>query len=58
MGKKAQEWADFVGDSNYKIFTSHPASAAYNKQKEWNSDNAFLKAQYAVAERTGFIINW
>jgi uracil DNA glycosylase len=58
MGKKAQEWADFVGDNNHKIFTSHPASAAYNKQKEWNSDNAFLKAQYAVAERTGFIISW
>jgi uracil-DNA glycosylase len=58
MGKKAQEWADFVGDDNHKIFTSHPASAAYNKQKEWNSDNAFLKAQYAVAEKTGFIISW
>lgn len=58
MGKKAQEWADYVSDDNHKIFTSHPASAAYNKQKEWNSDNAFLKAQHLVAESTGYIINW
>lgn len=58
MGKKAQEWADMVSDTNHKIFTSHPASAAYNKQREWNSDNAFLKAQYLVAEGTGYIINW
>lgn len=58
MGKKAQEWADYVSDDNHKIFTSHPASAAYNKQKQWNSDNAFLKAQHLVAESTGYIINW
>jgi len=58
MGKKAQEWAEYVGDNNQKIFTSHPASAAYTKQKEWDSDNAFLKAQIAVAENTGHIIKW
>lgn len=58
MGKKAQEWADMVSDDNHKIFTSHPASAAYNKQKIWNSDNAFLKAQLLVSENTGYVINW
>jgi uracil-DNA glycosylase len=58
MGKKAQEWADYVSDDNHKIFTSHPASAAYNRQKEWNSDNAFIKAQQFVAEKTNYIINW
>lgn len=58
MGKKAQEWADYVNDDNHKIFTSHPASAAYNRQKEWNSDNAFIKAQQFVAEKTNYIINW
>lgn len=58
MGKKAQEWAEFVDDSNHKIFTSHPASAAYNGQKEWDSGNAFLKAQHIIAESTGYIINW
>ena len=58
MGKKAQEWAEMISDDNHKIFTSHPASAAYSKQKEWNSDNAFLKAQHLVSESTGYIINW
>jgi len=58
MGKKAQGWADLVSDDNHKIFVSHPASAAYTRQKEWNSDNAFLKVQQAVAQKTGNIINW
>ena len=58
LGKKAQEWADYVGDNNHKVFASHPASAAYNKQKEWNSDGAFLKAQQLVAETTGYTIHW
>ena len=58
MGKKAQEWADFVGDNNHKIFVSHPASAAYNKQREWNSDNAFVKAQQLVFDITGYKIEW
>ena len=58
LGKKAQEWAEYVGDNNHKIFASHPASAAYNKQKEWNSDGAFLKAQQIVAEITGHTIHW
>jgi uracil-DNA glycosylase len=58
LGKKAQEWAEYVGDNNHKVFASHPASAAYNKQKEWNSDGAFLKAQQLVAETTGYTIHW
>ena len=58
MGKKAQGWADLVSDDNHKIFVSHPASAAYTRQKEWNSDNAFLKVQQLVAQKTGNIINW
>jgi uracil-DNA glycosylase len=58
LGKKAQDWAEYVGDNNHKVFASHPASAAYNKQREWNSDNAFLKVQNLVAETTGYNINW
>jgi len=58
MGKKAQGWADLVSDDNHKIFVSHPASAAYTRQKEWNSDNAFLKVQQLVAQKTGNIIKW
>jgi len=58
LGKKAQEWAEYVGDNNHKVFASHPASAAYNKQREWNSDNAFLKVHHLVSETTGYNINW
>jgi|688.fasta_scaffold04508_38 uracil-DNA glycosylase len=41
LGKKAQEWDDCIYDSNYKIHVSHPASAAYNKESRWNSNNLF-----------------
>ena len=41
LGKKAQEWDDFIYDSNFKIHVSHPASAAYNKQSRWTSNNLF-----------------
>jgi uracil-DNA glycosylase len=41
LGKKAQEWDDFIYDTNHKIHVSHPASAAYNKESRWNSNNLF-----------------
>ena len=45
--KKAQEFADMVPDTNYKIMVSHPASAAYNGSKwdcndMWNQINNYL----------------
>ena len=58
MGKKAQEWADLTGDNNHKLFVSHPASAAYTKQKHWNSDNVFLKTQALVMEYYNTNIIW
>jgi uracil-DNA glycosylase len=57
MGKIAQEWSEYV-KNDHKIFTSHPASAAYTKQLIWNSNNTFLKVQQLVAEIYGYIIKW
>jgi len=47
LGRKAQEFADMVPDTNYKIMVSHPASAAYNGSKwdcndMWNQINNYL----------------
>jgi uracil-DNA glycosylase len=41
LGKKAQEWNDYILDNNHKILVSHPASAAYNKQSKWDSQDLF-----------------
>ena len=47
LGKKAQELADLIPDSNDKIMVSHPASAAYNGtvwecNDMWNQINNYL----------------
>jgi uracil-DNA glycosylase len=43
MGKKAQEFGELVSDLNWKIVTSHPASAAYNNEERWDSGDLFNK---------------
>ena len=43
LGKKAQEWDDYIYDSNVKIHVNHPASAAYNNQSRWDSNDLFNK---------------
>lgn len=58
MGKKAQEWEVMTGDNNHKLFVSHPASAAYTKQKHWNSDSVFLKTQVLVKKYHNIDIIW
>ena len=58
MGKQAQEWSEAVNDNNYKFFVSHPASAAYNKQERWNSDNLFVKINEVVERQFNAKITW
>lgn len=48
MGKKAQEWADSVPDSNHKFFTTHPASAAHRDLETWDSGDVFNKINTAL----------
>ena len=57
IGKKAQEWADSI-DGNYKFLVTHPINPDSLNNKEWNTDNVFLKIQYLVTENYGYIINW
>lgn len=57
IGKQAQEWTDSI-DSNYKFLVTHPINPDSLNNKEWNTDNVFLKIQYLVTENYGYIINW
>jgi uracil-DNA glycosylase len=58
MGKQAQEWSETVNDNNHKFFVSHPASAAYNQQERWNSDNLFVKVNEVVERQFNAKITW
>lgn len=41
MGKKASEYEDFLLFNPNKLFCSHPASAAYAKQQQWDCNDVF-----------------
>lgn len=41
LGKEAQSWESVIGDNNYILKASHPASAAYSKSKDWQSNDVF-----------------
>ena len=58
LGKKAQEWDDFIYDSNVKINVSHPASAAYNNQSRWDSNDLFNKINQSLASTNQTLILW
>jgi uracil-DNA glycosylase len=58
MGKQAAKLADFVPDSNYKFIVSHPASAAYMKQSEWNCDDVWNKINSTLEKQNKPKIIW
>lgn len=59
MGKKAQEWADVIPDnSSYKIFTSHPASAAYKDLPSWDCNDVFNEVSRLVDKQFNEKIIW
>lgn len=43
LGKRAQEYAEMIPDNFYKIFATHPASAAYTGQAEWDCNDLWNK---------------
>ncbi len=57
MGKKAQEFMDLVPDSNYKIVTSHPASAAY-AGTTWDCNDMFNKINNYLQKQSKPTIVW
>ena len=58
LGKKAQEWDDFIYDSNVKINVSHPASAAYNNQSRWESNDLFNRINQSLVSNNQTSILW
>lgn len=58
MGKVAKEWAESVPESNYKLFTSHPASAAYVRAERWDSGDIFNKVSDLVQKNFKEKIIW
>ena len=58
FGKQAQEWKDTVHDMNYKFLISHPASAAYQKQREWDCKDVFRDVQKILKDNNNFSVTW
>ena len=58
LGKEARDWSESVNDYNYKLFASHPASAAYLKSKSWDSQNVFNKTNEIVQKNYNTKLIW
>ena len=58
LGKKAQELMDLVPDNNYKIVVSHPASAAYNKEANWDCNDMWNKINKYLEQDGQQRISW
>lgn len=58
LGKKAQELIDLVPDNNYKIVVSHPASAAYNKEANWDCNDMWNKINKYLEQDGQQRISW
>jgi uracil-DNA glycosylase len=43
LGKKAQELEELLDDSQIVLKASHPASAAYAREKQWDCNDVFNK---------------
>jgi uracil-DNA glycosylase len=58
LGKKAQDFADLIPDNNYKIMVSHPASAAYNEEAEWDCNDMWNKINKYLEQDGKPRISW
>lgn len=58
LGKKAQEFMGGMPENNYKFTASHPASAAYQNAKEWDSGNLFKKISDQLKKSNNMEITW
>lgn len=58
LGKKAQEWAESIPDNNFKVFASHPASAAHGNLERWDSGDMFNKVSGLVKSNFNYDIVW
>jgi uracil-DNA glycosylase len=58
LGKKAQEFKELLHPSQIIIEASHPASAAYAKQKEWDCNNLFNRVNEELSKLHKSKILW
>jgi len=58
MGRVAQKWAESLPDNSYKVFVSHPASAAHSRLDNWDSNNCFVKVNELLVENKSEPIIW
>jgi uracil-DNA glycosylase len=58
LGKKSQEWAESIPDNNWKLFASHPASAAYQDLESWDSGGVFNKVNKILKDNYNQEIIW
>lgn len=58
LGKKAQEWAEYVNEDDCMLQASHPASAYHNKEEKWDCEDIFNKITDEVEKRYKYKIVW
>ena len=58
LGKKAAEWGESIPNNFCKIFETHPASAAHNKDERWVTKDLFNNINECCTKNGHSIINW
>lgn len=58
LGKTAAQWAEGMPDNCYKIFVSHPASAAHMDAERWDSKDLFNEINKTLNKINGEPIIW
>jgi uracil-DNA glycosylase len=58
LGKKAQELEDLLDDSQIVLKASHPASAAYAREKMWDCNDVFNKINSELEGQGSTKITW
>lgn len=58
IGKKAQEWADYLPEDSQILIASHPASAAYQDLEQWDCNDIFNKTSELVKKQFNEDIIW
>lgn len=58
MGLKARDWKGHIGKNNFKFFTTHPASAAYQGAQRWDSGDVFNQINKVLQDHYKTQITW
>ena len=59
LGKVSAQWVKHIDPGlNYKMITTHPASAAYRKGSVWDTNDVFNKVNNILKENNNMYIEW